>query len=55
MASCPTSLFRLNPEWKQHSVDVSDKDMPQIKTGFAWSVAGQGKPVVCYLDDISYE
>ena len=46
---------RLTSTWKQYSINVSGKDLSCIKTGFAWIVVGQGKPVVFYLDDISFE
>ncbi len=36
-------------------IDVSGRDLSCIKTGLAWIVAGQGKPVVFYLDGIRFE
>lgn len=45
----------LTREWKQYSIDLSGKNLARIKTGFGWSLAGQGKPVAFYLDDIQYE
>ncbi|MEM1207633.1 MAG: carbohydrate binding domain-containing protein [Planctomycetota bacterium] len=45
----------LTPEWKQYSIDLTGKDMQRIKTGFAWVVAGQGEPIVFYLDEVVYE
>lgn len=45
----------LGKEWKQYSIDLEGKDLTCIKTGFVWVVAGQGSPVVFYLDDIKYE
>jgi hypothetical protein len=45
----------LTSEWKEYSFDLSGKDLTKIKTGFCWVVAGQGDPVVFYLDDISYQ
>ena len=46
---------QLTSTWKQYTIDAADKDLSCIKTGFAWTVLGQGKPVVFYLDDISFE
>ncbi|HJT33283.1 MAG TPA: glycoside hydrolase family 2 TIM barrel-domain containing protein [Pirellulales bacterium] len=46
---------RLSNEWQQFTIDVSQCDLSRIITGFAWVVAGQGKPVVFYLDDVRYE
>jgi len=46
---------RLAAEWKQYSIDLSGADLSRIVTGFAWVVAGQGKPVTFYIDDVRYE
>jgi hypothetical protein len=45
----------LTKDWKQYEFDLSGKDLSRIKTGFCWVVAGQGKTVTFYLDDIQYE
>ena len=45
----------LTKEWTQYSIDLTGKDLSRIKTGFGWTVAGQGKPITFYLDDIKYE
>lgn len=45
----------LTTEWKPYSIDLAGKDLSRIVTGFAWVVAGQGKPVTFYLDDVRYE
>jgi hypothetical protein len=36
-------------------IDLEGKDLTRIKTGFVWTLAGQGAPVVFYLDDIRFE
>ena len=54
-ASGSLNAVRLTTDWKRYSIDVSDKDLSCIKTGFAWIVVGQGKPVVFYVDDILFE
>jgi hypothetical protein len=46
---------RLTTEWKQYSIDLSGADLSRIVSGFAWVVAGQGKPVTFYVDDVRYE
>ena len=46
---------KLTKEWKQYTIDLAGKDLSRIKTGFAWVLAGQGKPATFYLDDIRYE
>lgn len=45
----------LTKEWQQYTIDLTGKDLSRIKSGFYWSLAGQGKPVTFYLDDIRYE
>jgi hypothetical protein len=45
----------LTTDWRQYSIDLSGKNLTRIKTGFGWSLAGQGKPITFYLDDIQYE
>jgi hypothetical protein len=46
---------KLTPEWKEYRVPMTDKQLARIKTGFVWALAGQGRPVTFYLDDIVYE
>jgi len=45
----------LTKDWRQYTIDLTGKNLTRIKTGFGWSLAGQGKPVAFYLDDIQYE
>ncbi len=45
----------LTKDWKQYTIDVSAKDLSDIKTGFAWTLAAPGKSVRFYLDDIKYQ
>lgn len=45
----------LTKEWIQYSIDLTNKDLTRIKTGFGWSVGGQGKPLTFYVDDVRYE
>jgi hypothetical protein len=42
-------------EWKQYTIDLNERDLGRIKSGFFWSLAGQGKPLTFYLDDIQYK
>jgi hypothetical protein len=46
---------KLTTEWQEYTIDLAGKDLTRIKTGFVWTVAGQGAPVVFYLDDIRFE
>lgn len=45
----------LSVQWKQFTFDVSTADLTRIKTGFFWTVAGQGQPMTFYLDRIVFE
>ncbi|MEI8378596.1 MAG: hypothetical protein WCJ09_00615 [Planctomycetota bacterium] len=44
----------LTPQWQKHRIPLNGRDLSRIKTGFGWSMAGQGKPITIYLDDIRY-
>jgi hypothetical protein len=45
----------LTPEWKPYAIDLTGQDLTRIKSGFAWVVAGSGKEITFYLDDVQYE
>lgn len=45
---------RLTSDWQRMQIPLAGLDLSRIKTGFGWSLAGQGKPVSFYLDDIRY-
>lgn len=45
---------KLTKEWKKYSMPLNGKNLSRIKTGFGWSLAGQGSPVTFYLDDIQF-
>jgi hypothetical protein len=47
--------IKLTKDWQQYTLDLAGKDLTQIKTGFAWTLRGQGQPVTFYLDDIRFE
>ena len=44
----------LTNQWKKLTMPLKGRDLSRIKTGFGWSLAGQGKPVTFFLDDIRY-
>jgi hypothetical protein len=46
---------KLTTQWQQFHIDLRDKDLTRIKTGFAFIVAGAGLPITFYLDDVRYE
>ncbi len=46
---------KLTKNWTEYSIDLAGKDLYPITNGFCWSLAGQGSPVVFYLDDIRFE
>lgn len=45
----------LTKEWKEYIIDLTGKDLKQIKTGFVWIVGAKGDPITFYLDDIKFE
>jgi Glycosyl hydrolases family 2, TIM barrel domain len=45
---------RLTTVWQKMRIPLEGRDLSRIKTAFGWSLAGQGKPVTFYLDDIRY-
>ena len=54
-ATATTGPLTLTAEWTRYAIPLAGKDLSHIKTGFAWIVAGQGRPITFYLDDIRYE
>ena len=45
----------LGKEWQRYEIPIANQDLTRIKTGFVWTVASRGQPVVFYLDDILWE
>ena len=45
---------KLSTSWQRMTIPLRGLDLRQIKTGFGWSLAGQGKPITFFLDDIRY-
>ncbi len=45
---------RLTNEWTKYRIPLDGRDLSRIKTGFGWSLAGPGKGVRFFLDDIRY-
>lgn len=50
---------RLTREWQRFEIPVSPlkdgESLTRIKTGFVWTVASSGQPIVFYLDGIQWE
>lgn len=50
---------KLTREWRRFEIPLTDLKSPEnltrIKTGFVWTVAGAGRPVVFFLDHIHWE
>lgn len=44
----------LGSDWQCLRIPLAGKDLSCIKTGFYWTLGGQGRPVAFYLDDIRY-
>lgn len=54
-ASGKMDNVELTAEWQRYTIELpADADLRRIKTGFFWSLAGQGEPVTFYLDDIAF-
>ena len=47
--------INLTTQWTEYSIDLTGKDLSDIKTAFVWTAAANGKPITFYLDDIRYE
>lgn len=45
----------LTQQWKQHVIDLTGEDLQRIKSGFFFSLAGQGRPVEFYIDRVAFE
>lgn len=46
---------QLDAAWQKFEMDLTDKDLSRIMTGFVFSVKGKSEPVIFYLDDIVFE
>lgn len=46
---------KLSAEWQPVTIELGAADLSRIKSGFAIVIAGSGKPVTVYLDDVRYE
>ena len=50
---------KLTMEWQRFEIPVTDlkptENLTRVKTGFVWTVASPGHPVVFFLDDIHWE
>jgi hypothetical protein len=47
--------MKLTDQWKQYSINCEGEDLQRIKSGFFFSLAGQGEPVEFLLDRIVFE
>ncbi|MCH2182682.1 MAG: hypothetical protein MK108_11815 [Mariniblastus sp.] len=47
--------IRLDQEWQPIEIDLSEKELQRIKTGFYWVAAGQGEPIKFYIDRVVFE
>ena len=45
---------RLTTQWQKYRIPLNGQNLSRIKTGFGWSLAGQGRPISFYLDRIQY-
>ncbi|QDU76622.1 Glycosyl hydrolases family 2, TIM barrel domain [Bremerella volcania] len=44
----------LTSQWQRFKIPLVRHNAGRIKTGFYWTLGGQGKPVTFYLDDIAF-
>lgn len=54
-ASGELAEVKLTKDWHEYYINLEGKNLNCIKTGFCWSLAGQGHPVTFYLEDIRFE
>ncbi len=45
----------LTTTWTRYELSAASSDLSRVVTGFYWTLAGQGKPVTFYLDDVGWE
>ena len=45
----------LTRDWQRFAIPVAGLDLTRIKTGFVWTLASTGQPIVFYLDNIRWE
>ena len=45
----------LSQDWQRVEIRLGGKSLRRIKTGFWWTLGGQGMPVTFWLDDVRYE
>ena len=45
----------LTPEWRRVEISLKGRPLRRIKSGFWWTLGGQGAPVTFFLDDVRYE
>jgi hypothetical protein len=46
---------KLSTKWKRYTIDLEDEDLTQVKSAFWFSMAGRGRPITFYLDDVRFE
>ncbi len=44
----------LTDKWQRVTLPLENKHLSRIKSGFYWTLAGQGEPLTFFLDDIVY-
>lgn len=45
----------LTREWKRYTIDLRGKDLSRVKTGFVFTLAGAGRPVTFYFDEVRFK
>ena len=47
--------YLLKEKWTQYSIDLEGEDLRRIKSGFFFTLAGQGAPIEFFLDRVEYK
>jgi hypothetical protein len=53
-AKAELNSIQLSDQWQRFRIPLQGRDLRRIKTGFGWSLAGQGDSITFYLDEIRY-
>ncbi len=46
---------KLSSEWKHYRISLKGQDLSRVRTPFYFTLAGQGRSITLYLDDIRFE
>jgi hypothetical protein len=57
LSKISTGSVALTTEWQQYSLDLTEKDLSSVVSGFCWRAEKSSNPTGCtiYLDDMQFE